>query len=50
MTGSLFVKVDAEQHQVIRGLYGHSNRRPWAERNREALLEWLNHHPEVAGE
>jgi hypothetical protein len=49
MTGSLFVKVDAEQHQLIRGLYGHSNRRPLA-RSREALLEWLNHHPEVAGE
>jgi dTMP kinase len=50
-----FVKVDAEQsifeqHRVIRGLYGDGNRRPWADRNREALLEWLNHHPEVAGE
>jgi dTMP kinase len=47
-----FVKVDAEQsifdqHRLVRGLYNSGQRRPWAERNQEALLEWLNHHQEV---
>jgi dTMP kinase len=47
-----FVTVDAEQsifdqHRLIRGLYGSGERRPWADRNQEALMEWLNHHPEA---
>ena len=47
-----FVKVDAEQsiydqHRLIRSLYNSGERRPWAERNQEALTDWLSHHPEL---
>jgi dTMP kinase len=48
-----FVTVDAEQsifdqHRIIRGQYQTANRRPWAERNQEALMDWLKHRPEGA--
>jgi dTMP kinase len=49
-----FVKVDAEQsiyeqHRLVRGLYGSGKRRPWLERNEEALIDWLSQHPEALG-
>lgn len=45
-----FITVDAEQsiyqqHKQIRELYRQGRRRPWAERNREALLDWLSQNP-----
>ena len=49
-----FVTVDAEQpiydqHKLIRDLYQEGRRRPWAEKNQEALVDWLNHNPEIGG-
>jgi dTMP kinase len=46
-----FVVVDAEQsifqqHRLIRELYQKYERRPWSERNQEALVDWLTNHPE----
>lgn len=47
-----FVRVDAEQpiyqqHQQIRQMFHEGTRHPWPERNRDAVLEWLRHHPRV---
>jgi len=41
-----FITVDAEQsiyqqHRLIRELYQLHKRKPWGERNREAILDWL---------
>ncbi len=48
-----FVTVDAEQsiyeqHRTIRDLYQSGRRRPWLERNREALVDWLVQNPRLA--
>jgi dTMP kinase len=45
-----FVTVDAEQsiyeqHRMIRSLYAEGARRPWSERNRDALVDWLVQNP-----
>lgn len=45
-----FMTVDAEQsiytqHRALRQLYRQSARRPWAEWNADAVLEWLAHKP-----
>lgn len=47
-----FVTVDAEQsiydqHQLIRGLFQTSVRKPWAEYNTEAVQDWLRSRPEM---
>ena len=49
-----FVTVDGElpifqQHRQIRELYLKQERRPWAEWNREAVIDWLTQRPEKAG-
>jgi dTMP kinase len=50
-----FAMVDAaqpiyEQHRVVRSLYLGDRRRPWADRNEEALVDWLVQNPRLAGE
>jgi len=47
-----FVKVDAEQpiyqqHQQIRQMFHQGTRHPWAERNRDAVIDWLARHPRM---
>jgi len=47
-----FITVDAEQsiyqqHRLIRELYQLHKRKPWGERNREAILDWLVQNPAV---
>lgn len=47
-----FITVDAErsiydQHQMIRGLFEKSARKPWAEYNAEAVADWLRARPEM---
>jgi dTMP kinase len=48
-----FVKVNANQlvyrqHQQVRHLVQHAERRPWAEFSSEAVIEWLARHPALA--
>jgi dTMP kinase len=48
-----FATVDAElsiyeQHRFIRGLYAEGRRRPWTNRNEEALVDWLVQNPRAA--
>ena len=48
-----FVTIDAEQsiheqHSQIRKLFQQAERRPWAEWNVEALVDWLARHPEAS--
>jgi dTMP kinase len=50
-----FATLDAEGpiydvHQRIRALLREGARRPWHERNMEALREWLSEHPEEGGQ
>ena len=47
-----FVTVDAEQsifdqHQLIRGLFQESVRKPWVEYNTEVIADWLRGRPEM---
>ncbi len=48
-----FMTVDAEQsiyaqHRALRQLFKQGNRRPWAEWNADAVLEWLERKPPAA--
>jgi dTMP kinase len=48
-----FVKVDAEkplfeQHRILRSLFQQAGRRPWAEWNFEAILDWARQNPRAA--
>jgi dTMP kinase len=47
-----FITVDAEQsiyqqHRQIRELYQQCRRRPWADRNQDALIDWLGQNPKM---
>lgn len=49
-----FVKVEAnqavyQQHRQVREIVEHATRRPWADFSAEALTEWLNRRPDLAG-